>query len=337
MTDTTKKTIKKITKIAGTVALYLSIFAVVWLGIGFILMPKSYEDLGGEYYFAYHSIFEEDKDSIDVMFSGNSNTFKSCIPIEFYNSTGATCYNIGGSAQSAQAMEARIKKVLKRQSPKLIIFDVDCLYDTNTFFTGSNAYRILPLIAPVFYHNAWSKLSFSSFKLPKDDKNFMKGYIALYETYGYQISDDYMKSDTKKIKPLAKSVLKNMTNIYNICKDRDIDMLFISAPSPATWTNEKHNGIQQLADEWGIEYLDMNMPDSELGSVYGFDYYLHIADAGYHCNFVGAKLVTQFVSDYVNKHYAFEDRRVDKNYSKWNKQYQEYKVYTAKKQSEYLN
>ena len=332
MTDETKIIVKKTTKIAGTVALYICIFAVVWLILGFILMPKRYEDLGGDYYFAYHSVFEEEKDSIDVMFSGNSNTFKSCIPIEFYNLTGATCYNIGGSAQSAKSMEARIRKVLKNQSPKLIIIDADCIYAKNRFFIGSNAYRILPLIAPVFYHNRWSELSFSNFyKLPEDDKNFMKGYVALYETSGYLIGDDYMKSDTTEIEPIKKGVMKNMNNIHNLCKKRNVDILFISAPSPATWTNEKHNGIQQLADSWGVDYLDMNMPDVE----FGFDYYLHIADAGYHCNLEGAKLVTKFVSDYVNEHYSFEDKRTNEKYSNWNEQYREFKEYTTEKQSQY--
>ena len=323
MTDRTKKTIK----IVCAVISYICIFALVWLLAGFILMPKRYDDLGGDYYFAYQSIFDEEENSIDVMFSGNSNTFKSCIPIEFYHATGATCYNIGGSAQSARSMEARIKSVLKHQSPKLMIIDADCIYAQNRIFIGSNAYRILPLIAPVFYHNRWSELSFSNFyKLPHDDKNFMKGYVMLSETYGYEISDDYMKSDTKEIEPIAKGVMKNMTNIYNLCKERGIEILLISAPTPATWSNEKHNGIQQLADEWGVAYLDMNMPDVE----FGFDYYLHIADAGYHCNYEGAKLVTKFVSDYVNEHYSLEDRRIDENYSKWNKQYQEYKEYMSK-------
>ena len=328
MNDTTKK----ILKIVWTVVLYLCIFVLVWGSVGFLLMPKRYEDLGGDYYFAYQSIFDEEKDSIDVMFSGNSNTFKSCIPIEFYHETGATCYNIGGSAQSAQSMEARIKKVLKNQSPKLIIIDADCIYAKNRFFIGSNAYRILPIIAPVFYHNRWSELSFSNFyRLPKDDKNFMKGYVALYETSHYEIGDDYMKSDTTAIEPIEKSVLKNIKHIYDLCKERGIELLFISAPTPATWSNEKHNGIQQLADEWGIEYLDMNMPDVE----FGFDYSVHIADAGYHCNYEGAQLVTKFVADYVNEHYSFEDKRVDEKYSGWNQQYQDFKEYTAIKQSEY--
>ena len=322
---------KKVIKIILRVVLYVCIFWLVWFYVGFLLMPKSYDDLGGDYYFSYQSIYDEDKNSIDVMFSGNSNTFKSCIPMEFYHNTGATCYNIGGSAQSARAMETRIRSVLKKQSPKLIIIDADCLYAKNKVFTGSNNYRILPLIAPVLYHNRWSKLSFSSFyKLPKDDKNFMKGYVVLHEIYGYEISDDYMKSDTKDVEPIAKSVLKNMKNIFNLCKERGVELLFISAPTPATWTNEKHNGIQQLADEWGVAYLDMNMPDVE----FGFDYSIHIADEGYHCNYEGAKLVTKYVSDYVNAHYSLEDRRVDEKYANWNQQYVDYKECMTKEQAD---
>ena len=145
------------------VAVYLIVFAIVWMYVGFVLTPKEYDDMGGDYYFAYQSIFSEKKNTIDVMFSGNSNTFKSCIPMEFYEQTGATCYNIGGSVQSAQAMEARIRDVLRNQSPKLIIFDVDCLYDANIYYTGSNRYKLLPLTAPIFYHNRWAELEFSDF------------------------------------------------------------------------------------------------------------------------------------------------------------------------------
>lgn len=304
--------------------IYILVFILVWVYVGFVLTPKNYDATGGDYYFAYKSIFNEEKDSIDIMFSGNSNVFKSCIPMEVYEQTGATCYNIGGSVQSAQAMEARIKDVLKTQSPKLMIFDVDCLYDANVFYTGSNRYKLLPFTAPVFYHNRWAELKFSDFyTAPQDDRNYMKGFVALHEIYGYQIDENYMKDPTTEIQPLEESVIKNMENIQKICQENGIAMLFISVPSPATWTNQKHNGIAELADRMGITYLDMNMPDVK----FGFDYALHIADAGYHCNFAGAELVTKYVCDYVKAHYDFEDRRIDPNYSKWNELEIEYKEF----------
>lgn len=316
----------KVVKIIFRTTMCVTIFVMCWLYVGFVLTPKNYDDIGGDYYFAYKSIFNEEPNTIDVMFSGNSNTFKSCIPMEFYEQTGATCYNIGGSIQSAQAMEARIKSVLKCQSPKLIIFDVDCLYDANVFFTGSNKYRLLPIIAPVLYHNRWAELKFSDFyKKPYDDKNFMKGYVALHDVYGYQLDENYMKDTTTEIEPLDASVLKNMKNIQKICEENNIKMLFVSVPSPATWTNQKHNGIEQLADEMGISYLDLNMPDVD----FGFDYSLHIADEGYHCNFEGSRLVTKYICDYVNENYVFEDRRVDPKYSKWVEQAEQYNEYVS--------
>lgn len=315
---------KKVIKIISQIVLGALIFVGLWIYTGFVLTPKSYDALGGDYYFAYNSIFDEKRDSIDVMFSGNSNTFKSCIPMEFYERTGATCYNIGGSSQSANSMKARIKSVLKKQSPKLIIFDVDCLYRDNIFFTGSNKYRILPLIAPVMYHNRWSELKFSDFfSKSVDDRAYMKGYVLLNEVSEYQIDENYMKEETAEIEKISKSVYKDMLSIKKMCDDRNIKMLFISAPTPATWTNKKHNGVQALADEFGIDYLDMNMPDVE----FGFDYSKHIADAGYHCNYEGSVLVTKFVSDYVNSHYQLDDRRTDENYENWNEQMKEYKEY----------
>lgn len=318
---------RKIIKITIRVLICLIIGILLWLYVGFVLTPKRYEDTGGDYYFAYKSIFDEKPNSIDVMFSGNSNCFKSCIPIEFYNSTGATCYNIGGSIQSAQSMEARIKSVLKKQSPKLMIIDVDCLYYSNKYFTGSTKYKWLPVIAPVFYHSRWKEVKFLDLFSPShDDKNFMKGYVKLTEASGFKIKDDYMKHETKEIENLTKSVSKNIHNIYNICKENNIKMLFISVPTPATWSNERHNGIQQLADEFGIDYLDMNMPDVQ----FGFDYSLHIADKGYHCNWEGAKLVTKYVSDYVNENFELEDRRLNPDYSNWNNLYQDYLEYMYK-------
>ena len=304
--------------------LYPATFILIWTYVGLILMPKNYEDMGGDVYFAYKSFFDEEKDSIDVMFSGNSNCYKGCIPMEFYEQTGATCYNIGGSSQSAQAMEARIRDVLKYQSPKLIIFDVDCLYQYNKFYTGSNRYRFLPFTAPIFYHNRWSEIEASDFfSLPKDNRRFLKGYQALLSISGYQINENYMQDATTEIEPIEESVVENMKNIQKMCQAKGTQMLFISVPTPVSWNNKKHNGIVKLANEFGVDYLDLNMPDVN----FGFDYTTHIADAGYHCNFAGAELVTKYISDYVNEHYHLEDRRTNPKYETWkslDNQYQEY-------------
>ena len=114
-----------------------------------------------------------------------------------------------------------------------------------------------------------------------------------------------------------------MQNIQKICYDNNIQMLFVSVPTPATWSNERHNGIAKLAEDMNIPYIDMNMPDVE----FGFDYALHMADAGYHCNLVGAQLVTKYISNYVNANYTLTDRRNDANYSQWLKFDNDYKEY----------
>ena len=112
-------------------------------------------------------------------------------------------------------------------------------------------------------------------------------------------------------------IMKKVKQIKKLCDNNNAELLFIEAPSPSSWSMQKHNGIKQLADELGVNFIDFNL---ELEG-FDFDYANDFRDYGNHCNFKGATKVTNYVAKYINENYELSDRRLDEDskYETWKK------------------
>ena len=61
-----------------------------------------------------------------------------------------------------------------------------------------------------------------------------------------------------------------------------------------------------------VPYINFNDIYNEVG----FDYSTDLGDSS-HCNYNGAKKVTNYLADYINTNYDLEDRRDDPDYNLW--------------------
>ena len=85
------------------------------------------------------------------------------------------------------------------------------------------------------------------------------------------------------------------------------------------WSMEKHNGVENLAKELGVEYLDMNLLNNEIN----IDWKKDSRDKGDHLNYTGSLKTTKFLGEYLNKK-GLPDHRADEKYESWNKYYNKY-------------
>lgn len=111
-----------------------------------------------------------------------------------------------------------------------------------------------------------------------------------------------------------------LRKMVDYCRRHGSTPLLMSSPSPVNWSMPKHYGIQVLADELDVEYVDLNLLHNDLGLDWQHDTY----DGGDHLNYNGAYKVSQYVGQYLSKTFDLKDRRNDEGYTPWNAAYERY-------------
>ena len=220
----------------------------------------------------------------------------------------------GAAKQPARGVEKNIKYLIKHHDLKLVIIDVDCLYYKNSI-NGFAMYDVAKFIAPFKYHARWKELELKDFyTVPKIESDPLKGYIPQAKIRKYTLKEGYMANTDAAPQAVAKSVVKNMKNIAKLCEENNVELLLVCLPTPHSWNNAKSNGIQNLANELGVPFVDLNLSSAD----YNLDYSTSFRDNGNHLNVYGATYTTNFLVNYISSHYNLPDHRNEAKYKNWN-------------------
>lgn len=329
----------KILKRILIVTSFVLVFVGLYLYLGMVLTPKSVSDVGGDKYYKAMAVGEEPNNSLDLLFMGDSNVYSDIMPLEIYSQTGIRSFDCGYGHQSVSAVKSQLKKLLKKQKPKMVVLDTDCFYEKNTFYTGSNAYLFNELIALYKFHARWKNLHARDFfTIPKAKADVAKGYMFSTDVTPVLPDYDFAKPLAGK-NPLAKSVVKDVKAIKAICDSNGIYLLFIHCPTKK-WSPAQSLAIQALADELGVLNYDMNTKADEIGIDFSKHY---VAEFGTHMNYDGAKVVTSYVislikSAQLNNFVQLGDMRgKDKSWDKIAQECKENPQEFYKKQAEVNN
>ena len=311
----------KITKVVLTIL----IVALLYLYMCCVFMPKNPEDRGFAKYYNTRLITKEAKNSVDIIFYGNSDLSSGIVPMQIFKEQGYTSFLRWGNQQTLNTVYQDVKDDFKIQQPKLVVLEVDCVYYPNKSYSNNDFYESY-VLTPFMYHSRWKSIDYEDF-IGKTDfqRDYHKGYN--YQTInGHYVYEDYMGTSTE-IEPIEKSVLQKVKQIKKLCDKNNAQLLFIEAPSPSSWSMQKHNGIKQLAEELDVKFIDFNF---ELEG-FDFDYANDFRDYGNHCNFNGATKVTRYVANFIKENYNIPDRRLDDDakYITWKEDVLKYdKVYS---------
>ena len=180
------------------------IFSLIAFGILIVLnsifKPKS------NYTKIVKNFYKEPKDSLDVVFVGDSTVYRAISPLEMWKQYGIAGYDFSTPAQKVWDNYYSIKEVLQYQKPKVIVLDVDAFFKSKPMGVGNSTHlycnmnigmpklegmfdpvqnksikRQVSLLFPAIrFHSRWSELEKDDFSYDQNEKNAVfKGFLAV--------------------------------------------------------------------------------------------------------------------------------------------------------------
>ena len=298
--------------------LFWVIFLCLLWGLSLLVLPKENTTAAGMQGrdIPAVGVEAEPEGSLDVIILGDSESQTGISPVEMWQYQGIASYVCGQSGQRAAEAYYMLKKVLKRQSPKLVILEADLFYhshDNNTELKYSLE-KMAQYYFPVFkYHNRWKTLSEKDWRMKWGGvkRNSCKGFLYDFEIKPYT-NGEYMRK-TEESESISQAVTAWVDQIAALCREKETELLLVSVPAPKNWDYKRHNGVNAYAEKAGIPYLDLNLPDSELQ----IDWSRDSKDQGDHLNAYGAIKVSRYLGKYLKSNYNLPDRRTDQEYGEW--------------------
>lgn len=271
------------------------------------------------------------KDSVEVIGFGSSRIWRGLNVMEMYNNYGIGAFNYGNNWQRINTTKLFIKDALETQKPKVILLEVnyanEVIKDTTSIepeiyytralrnFDGkkeflrqcfkNNKERYIGYYFPIYsFHDNWENITKKSFSFNSDKNDFYKtmGYWNIKGTKKVQLND-YTKFKQKK---LSKEALKELDEIVEICKQNNIQIIFLSLPSIEEYNY--FDAIEQYALSNGYVYFNFY----ELAGEIGIDESTDFNDPS-HLNDNGAKKVSNFLGNYIINNYNVSDMRLISN------------------------
>lgn len=316
MQDFEENTMKKLKRITLFFLILGIILALFSLWIGREAIRNSDFILGRSRTFA--AISREEKDSVDILVLGDSESYTSVSPMQLWDEQGMTAYVCGQPGQKIQETYYMLRTALQVQSPKVVLLETNLMFrDPGPVDSvKSSATESLQYHLPIFrFHNLWKTI----FNGKKPGETSYKGFILRGGVSPFD-SGDYMK-ETKEIQEIPASVRIYMDEIHKLCNENGAFLILMSAPSPKNYNFKKHNAIAEYAKEKGLPYMDLNLQVKELGMDWQTDSY----DKGDHLNLNGAQKVTSWVGKYLKENYALPDYRGKSEYQSWDEEKEKYK------------
>lgn len=285
---------------------------------------------------AMKEFYNAEENSSQILVLGSSHTTMGFSPMECYKQTQITSFNLSTAKQPIELARYLLEEALKTQTPEVVIYDVASLfYKRKEVNTAKFRYLMdsMPLsltkvklacayanynkdlypfsigeaLCPIYYyHDRWKDMNEEEFNVDKAIP-YLRGQVVRINIT--EIDYDMEAFDAKLAKKIAKdpksAPVISENNLYyllkmkELCDENNIKLLLTSTPTNR-WNTTKKELIEQVCEEYELDFLDMNLPDGEL-----LNYSTDMAD-GNHVNASGARKTTKFLYDYIIENYGIK-------------------------------
>lgn len=322
------KIVKKILPFFLTAGI-LSVFLLL---LSNLVTPKNNTEEAGHDTWAAYGFEAEPKGTIDVFILGDSESRTSVSPMLMFHEEGITSYCCGINSENLAEAKQMLKRILKTQSPKLIILECNVLFTTFDWkdVLFAEASYLFPVIG---WHDRWKSLQPDDFTTVPDNTSVevRKGYYhaRVHNEAPTYLKDRYMAEDSSQY-PINDITVCVLNQIAAICRKNGIDLLLLSTPSVKNWSMAKHHTCESLVPELNekaqkeglsVEFVDMNL----MTDVIPIDWDLDTRDEGDHLNNDGVDKVCAWLAPWLKEHYNLADHRDDPACQEtWTNLYEDY-------------
>ena len=312
---------KTFLKYAGLCVAFCAIMCVLLAGVSHVLHPKNNTEEAGMMDVRTYSVLAEPEDTIDALLVGNSLVATDISPMEIWENRGYTSYICAANGEKMTFVYYLLKQTFEKQSPKVVFIEGDMLFDPSDF--SHLAREILRETFPgILYHHRWCSLTLDDFTKPIEYTNSLdaKGFNPKARTEPAD-NPDYMvpTDEAARISTLNNILLKE---IKSLCDRNGAKLVILAAPSSLNWNMARHNGAVQIAEEYGIDFIDMNLGDEKPD----IDWKTDTRDRGNHLNWRGASKASKSMADHL-KDYGLADHRGDAKWAAWDEALVRYRDY----------
>ena len=315
---------KRFLKYVGLGALFCAIMCVLLAGASHVLHPKNNTEEAGMMDVRTYSVLAEPEDTVDALFVGNSVVATAISPMRIWEDSGITSYVCAANGEKLTFVHYLLEQTFEKQHPKVVFLEGDMLFDPSDF--AHLAREILRQTFPgILYHHRWSTLTLDDFTKPIEYTNSLtnKGFNAKARTKPAP-NPDYM-APTDEVAQVSKVNRILLEDIKSLCDAHDVKLVLLAVPSSLNWNMARHNGAVQIADEFGIEFIDLNMGPSRPS----IDWSTDTRDEGNHLNWRGAGKTSSMMAGILHD-FGLEDHRGDEKWSAWDDALVKYHDYMAR-------
>lgn len=316
---------------------FLMILAVVFCLTSEVLRKKN---TGGV---AEELVIDEVKhikdDSLEVLVIGSSQVAYGYDAVWAYLQYGISSYGFGTSSQPMYMTYAWLKEINKKQSKiNTVVIEVSMLYeqelesayrkclDTMPFSRDKIGYinkhfdtythdDISSKLSYYFtvgqYHERWEELTERDFTWYNNDNEHFRGCNKTKKVYNLKKPYEtfVIDNDEPEGKEMVKEQYDGLIKCIQYCKDNNLNLVLIKTPKNS-WSIDRHNGVQKIADEYGLDFIDFST-DKMLKAI-NFEYYGDLSDPD-HLNAYGSEKLTSYLAEYLQSKYSYKDSRSAEN------------------------
>jgi len=308
--------------------LKISIFMIIFL-IFFSFISSIFVRKGNGYGTDVLSFYNEEKNSIDLIFFGSSHSYSTFSPNILEEEIGIKAYNFSTQQQPLWITYHYMKETLKTQKPKYFVLEILMTSVNNEYMeegvnrdaidkmkfsinkiqtinasVEKHSDRISYYINFIKYHSRWNDLmKMDITSLLKSNISKTKGFTYLEGNNGTASKNDI--TNIKEVKKISKKNTIYLNKIIELANQNNIELILVKSPCTITEESQKYyNYIEQIAKENNIYYLNYNLIYDEIKIDFDNDFY----DSG-HLNGTAAEKVTKHFANYLNNKFNIKGEK----------------------------
>lgn len=294
----------------------------------------------------YKQFFEEEENSLDLIFVGNSTVRNGIIPNQIWNDYNLTAFNVTNSPSHPEVIVLAIDEIARLQNPELVFIDITGLAFQNediqkTYveeFVGAmpNSAHKEEIKSRYEYFDGEKELfaNHNDYRNPEYFNNkakqnkYLKGFTPKYGTI--DVAESTIQLDNTVVE-LPNDGKKYLKKILDTCaKYPEINFVFGRMPRVITESSVQETYALRSAipsiNEYGYDYLELEQYYDEIGLVSNEDF-----DDVIHMNYYGAVKFTKFIIPFLKEKYEIGNREhTDSVKENFNKSYKDYHSYMKK-------